>query len=108
MSSIGSGPGPGAGSPLEVNPTRPVGAVAGVQTGGGSIPSDLSSVAAAAGTPAQAGMVATSVASAGNPPVDGDRVAAIRKAIEHGAYPLVPTKISDAMIAAGMVLRIPR
>jgi negative regulator of flagellin synthesis FlgM len=34
------------------------------------------------------------------PPIDADRVAQIRKALEDGTYPLVPTKIADAMIAA--------
>ena len=34
------------------------------------------------------------------PPVDGDRVSQIRKALEDGTYPLVPTKIADAIIAA--------
>lgn len=37
---------------------------------------------------------------AGQPPVDGDRVAEIRKALEDGRYPLVPAEIADAMIAA--------
>jgi len=34
------------------------------------------------------------------PPVDRERVAEIRKALEEGRYPLVPTRIADAMIAA--------
>lgn len=34
------------------------------------------------------------------PPVDADRVAQIREALRDGSYPLVPTKIADAMIAA--------
>lgn len=37
---------------------------------------------------------------AGQPPVDGDRVAEIRKALQDGSYPLIPTEIADAMIAA--------
>ncbi len=41
----------------------------------------------------------------GAAPVDTDRVAVIRKAVETGTYPLVPTKIADAMIAAGVLLR---
>lgn len=39
------------------------------------------------------------------PPVDADRVAEIRKAVEQGRYPVVPAKIADAMIAAGYLLR---
>ena len=41
----------------------------------------------------------------GPPPVDTDRVAEIRKAIERGQYPIVPAKVADAMIAAGLLLR---
>ncbi|MDJ0643661.1 MAG: flagellar biosynthesis anti-sigma factor FlgM [Erythrobacter sp.] len=41
-----------------------------------------------------------SAIDAGEPPVDTDRVAEIRKALQDGSYPLVPTKIADAMIAA--------
>ena len=35
-----------------------------------------------------------------SPPVDSDRVSQIRKALQDGTYPLVPTKIADAIIAA--------
>ncbi|MCB2058590.1 MAG: flagellar biosynthesis anti-sigma factor FlgM [Novosphingobium sp.] len=41
----------------------------------------------------------------GSAPVDADRVAEIRKAIEKGTYPILPAKIADAMIAAGILLR---
>lgn len=41
----------------------------------------------------------------GQPPVDADRVAEIRKAIEQGTYPIVPAKVADAIIAAGLLLR---
>jgi negative regulator of flagellin synthesis FlgM len=47
-----------------------------------------------------------SLATAGaSAPVDAERVAEIRKAIEDGRYPVIPTRISDAMIAAGLLLR---
>jgi len=49
----------------------------------------------------------SSVATAGvNAPVDQDRVNEIRRAIETGRYPVVPAKIADAMIAAGLLLRV--
>lgn len=38
-------------------------------------------------------------------PVDAERVQVIRHAIETGTYPVIPTKIADAMIAAGLLLR---
>ena len=48
-------------------------------------------------------MSAVSALSAGDAaPVDVDRVAEIRKAIETGTYPLIPTEIADGIIAAGL------
>jgi negative regulator of flagellin synthesis FlgM len=41
----------------------------------------------------------------GQPPVDAERVQQIRKAIEQGTYPILPAKVADAMIAAGLLLR---
>ncbi|EAQ28870.1 hypothetical protein NAP1_14763 [Erythrobacter sp. NAP1] len=41
-------------------------------------------------------------------PVDNDRVAQIREALKDGSYPLVPTEIADAMIAAQLSLGIGR
>lgn len=41
------------------------------------------------------------------PPVDSDRVSQVRKALQDGTYPLVPTKIVDAMIAARISLGQP-
>lgn len=41
----------------------------------------------------------------GQPPVDNERVATIRKAIETGQYPVIPMRVADAMIAAGYLLR---
>lgn len=47
-----------------------------------------------------------SLATAGDAaPVDAERVAEIRKAIEDDRYPVIPTRIADAMIAAGLLLR---
>ena len=43
--------------------------------------------------------------SPGEAPVDADRVAEIRKAIERGNYPVIPMRVADAMIAAGLLLR---
>ena len=41
----------------------------------------------------------------GEVPVDGERVGEIRRAIRNGTYPLLPTKVADAIIAAGILLR---
>lgn len=40
-------------------------------------------------------------------PIDTDRVSEIEKAVAEGRYPIIPTKIADAMIAAGFLLRTP-
>ncbi|GAA4044856.1 flagellar biosynthesis anti-sigma factor FlgM [Parerythrobacter jejuensis] len=40
----------------------------------------------------------------GQPPVDSDRVAEIRSALKDGSYPIVPTQIADALIAARLML----
>jgi negative regulator of flagellin synthesis FlgM len=39
------------------------------------------------------------------PPVDAERVTQIRKAVESGTYPVLPARIADAVIAAGLLLR---
>jgi negative regulator of flagellin synthesis FlgM len=41
------------------------------------------------------------------PPLDSERVQQIRAALRDGSYPLVPTKIADAMIAAQVSLSLP-
>ena len=43
--------------------------------------------------------------TAAAPPVDHGRVNEIRKAIEQGRYPVIPMRISDALIASGFLLR---
>lgn len=44
---------------------------------------------------------------AGDVPVNADRVTQIRKALEAGTYPILPTSVADAIIAAGLILRTP-
>jgi negative regulator of flagellin synthesis FlgM len=46
-------------------------------------------------------------AEAASPPLDAERVAQIREALRDGSYPLVPTRIADAMIAAQVSLSLP-
>lgn len=41
----------------------------------------------------------------GETPIDTDRVAEIRKALNEGTYPILPTTVADAIIAAGLILR---
>jgi negative regulator of flagellin synthesis FlgM len=96
-------------SPIEIGAPRPVG------------PVQVKTATTAKSAPATADMQSAAVADAGAAtqvqrssaldagsaaPVDAERVKVIRQAIEQGNYPLVPARIADAMIAAGMLLRI--
>ncbi len=99
-------------SPFEIGASRPVGPV---QVKPATTPAPAPATAIAkpetpspavvdAGRAAQ--VERSSALDAGaKPPVDVERVKVIRQAIEQGTYPVVPAKIADAMIAAGMLLR---
>lgn len=106
-------------SNIEIGPSRPVGAVQVKTAASNAAPSpvvaETTAATAAAATPSAASSANTSAAAAtvatsdatraGEVPVSTDRVAQIRKAIENGHYPVIPARIADAMIAAGMLLR---
>ncbi|MEC7889420.1 MAG: flagellar biosynthesis anti-sigma factor FlgM [Pseudomonadota bacterium] len=55
---------------------------------------------------AEAPVATSRLSTSGETPIDSDRVSEIRKALETGTYPLIPTKIADAIIAAGMYGKI--
>jgi negative regulator of flagellin synthesis FlgM len=84
-----------------MGPTRPIGAIDvrfARQAGGFR--------ETAKSTGEQASTVALSdVLDPGEAPVDTDRVEMIKRAVETGQYPILPAKIADAMIAAGLLLR---
>jgi negative regulator of flagellin synthesis FlgM len=96
---------------FDIGATPPVGAVqlTSVQPAAASVarnpvsgPAAISTAAASTAAP----QVQTSLSvSAGEAPIDHSRVDEIRKALQNGNYPLVPAKIGDAMVAAGMMLR---
>lgn len=98
MSSIGSGPGVGQGSPVEATAARRIGTVA-------ARPVDTSTQAAPAARATET-MVTTQALDAGTMPVDAERVSQIKKALEENRYPVLPAKISDALIAAGLLLQV--
>ncbi|HMO67523.1 MAG TPA: flagellar biosynthesis anti-sigma factor FlgM [Novosphingobium sp.] len=90
--------------PIELGPLRPVGAVearlartADNRTG----PSPKAEAKAAPLVRSEA----LAALDPGQPPVDAERVAQVRKAVESGTYPLVPVTVADAIIAAGVILR---
>lgn len=99
--------------PIEVGTTRAIGAVGAEVARRTSSPTTTPAPAPAASataSPATANPATIRVATSealdpGAAPVDSDRVAQIRKAVESGEYPLIPARIADAMIAAGMFLR---
>lgn len=100
--------------PIEVGPARALSAIEArlARAAGGDGKVGTNSTVAAAKQEAKAATATSSAPAvqasgldAGAAPVDTDRVAQIRKAVEQGTYPLVPTKIADAMIAAGVLLR---
>jgi negative regulator of flagellin synthesis FlgM len=95
-------------SPIEIGASRPVGPVQ-VSTPKTTRAPSAASVAEAAPPPesgAATQVEKSSALDAGQAaPVDVERVKVIRHAIETGTYPVVPAKIADAMIAAGMLLR---
>jgi negative regulator of flagellin synthesis FlgM len=49
----------------------------------------------------------TAASDTASPPVDAERIQQIKAALRDGSYPLVPTKIADAMIAAQVSLSLP-
>ena len=87
-------------------PARPVGAVRPEPAIPAAVPATPVAGPAPASTPAAApAAVQTSAAlDPGKPPVDENRVSEIRNAIQRGTYPLLPTRVADAMIAAGLML----
>jgi negative regulator of flagellin synthesis FlgM len=93
-------------SSFEIGATRPVGAI---QTNpvspAAASPAPAGAVADPAATSAQPSVETSLTTSAGTAPIDQDRTAQIRQAVQNGSYPIIPTKIGDAMIAAGVLLR---
>lgn len=69
-----------------VTPTAPVARVAQVTTQG-------------AAETAKSSLVATARELSQKPPVDAERVSKIKRAIEDGKFPLVPSTIADRLIA---------
>jgi negative regulator of flagellin synthesis FlgM len=90
--------------PIELGQTRPLGAVdvRTFRSAGGAKPQVQNARSA------QTGVVKSEALDPGLPPVDAERVDLVRKAVESGTYPLVPAKVADAIIAAGLLLRSAR
>lgn len=99
--------------PIEVGAPRAIGAVSaeiarksGVDIKPAAVAASASATTATtAGTAAKPTVATSAALDPGEAPINTDRVAQIRQAVESGEYPLVPARIADAMIAAGMFLR---
>jgi negative regulator of flagellin synthesis FlgM len=85
--------------PIEMRPLRAVAAIEARTRA-----ADVRSQTAAPTAHTQSAASAADVLDPGAPPVDIERVAEIRKAVESGTYPVIPTRIADAMIATGFLL----
>ncbi len=100
-------------SSIEIGAPRPVGPVqVKTATNAKAAPAAASQAAAELqsssvidGGPAANVQRSSALDAGSSAPVDVERVKTIRQAIEKGNYPLVPARIADAMIAAGMLLR---
>ncbi|VWX53029.1 flagellar biosynthesis anti-sigma factor FlgM [Novosphingobium sp. 9U] len=99
--------------PIEVGAPRAIGAVsaeiarksgADINPPAAAVPASATAAPSAAAN-AKPAVATNATLDPGEAPINTDRVAQIRKAVESGNYPLVPARIADAMIAAGMFLR---
>lgn len=95
--------------PIEIGASRPVGPVqvntaktAGNTAAGAAQGTESAENVQVSGTQVERSSALDGGSSA---PVDAQRVQVIRRAIETNSYPIIPTRIADAMIAAGMLLR---
>lgn len=90
--------------PIELGPLRPVGAVdARLARAADGRTGPLPKAETTASPVVQSEALAA--LDPGQPPVDAERVAQVREAVESGTYPLVPATVADAIIAAGVILR---
>ncbi|KHK93473.1 flagellar biosynthesis anti-sigma factor FlgM [Novosphingobium malaysiense] len=102
--------------PIEVGPARAISAIEARlarKAGAEALPGANGVAAKRNSEKTSSGLNSTSVETSaaldpGSAPVDADRVKEIRKAVEQGKYPVVPAKIADAIIAAGVLLRSPK
>lgn len=72
------------------------------------VPGQIQATTSAAKQPERPLVQIDALAAARTPPIDKDRVAEIRNAVARGQYPITPMKVSDALIAASMLLNVAR
>lgn len=96
--------------PIETRLTSPIGRIEPVSLNGRAVrlasgSTDQPAKAETADAPGASGVVLGDTLNAGAPPINADRVAAIRKALQDGTYPILPMTIADAIVAGGLILR---
>ena len=93
-------------APIDTRLTSPIGRIEAVSLNGRAVrlASGTSDQPAKAETTEQTVVLGDNL-NPGPPPVDADRVAQIRKALQNGTYPILPMTIADTIIAGGLILR---
>lgn len=91
--------------PIELGPSGPHIPRSAIPAPGRLVTEPVANDTARAHAAPQSAVVRSAALELGVPPVDSGRVAEIRRAIERGSYPVIPMRVSDAMIAAGLLLR---
>lgn len=95
--------------PIETRLTSPIGRVEAVSLNGRTSRVGGSSDQPGKAETAEPDVVGLSdTLDPGEVPVNAERVKEIRKALESGIYPILPTTVADAIIAAGLILRTPK
>ncbi len=90
-----------------ISPARVLSETGRAQTAARAPASVAARAAPAGGISVEVTAAASSAGDAATPPVDAERVKQIRAALQEGSYPLSPTKIADAIIAAQVSLSLP-
>jgi negative regulator of flagellin synthesis FlgM len=92
--------------PIETRLTSPIGRIDAVSLNGRAVrlAGGSSDQPTKADSP-EGAVVLGDTLNAGAAPIDADRVAQIRKALEDGTYPILPMTVADAIIAGGLILR---
>ena len=91
--------------PINLGPALPVGAVQASTVRSASGGNGRSEKAASPVQSQPRTAIKSDALDPGAPPIDSDRVAIVRKALEAGTYPVMPARVADAIIAAGLLLR---
>ncbi|MEO5586142.1 MAG: flagellar biosynthesis anti-sigma factor FlgM [Novosphingobium sp.] len=96
--------------PIDTRLTKPIGKIEAISLNGRAVrlasgSADQPAKADNAEAPVSSGVVLGDTLDPGATPINADRIAQIRRALHEGNYPILPTTVADAIIAAGLILR---